>query len=119
MGFYGTILRTAISVLVVPGILFVFVVLAEPSPLLLGPLFWAAVVAGLMTGLVGSALESYRGYHQSLGRRFVYWMVTTTAIVYGTRWFVPIWPITLFGAILMGILLGVIEMGAALLKGRS
>lgn len=110
MGLYGTILRIAISVLTVPGILFVYVVLADSVPFRIGPLLWTALISGLMVGLVGSAIESYLAYHQSFARRFLYWTVVTALIVYFTGWFVSIWPITFFGALIMGGVVGLVQM---------
>jgi hypothetical protein len=109
MGLYGTILRTAIAILAVPTVLFAYIILTLPSVLALGPLLWAALIAGLVAGLLGSAIESYVGYRESFTRRLLYWLFVGTLVVYGTRWFVPIWPITLFGSMILAGVLALVE----------
>ena len=109
MGIYGTLLRTAVAVLIVPGVFFVYLAVADSAPFGVGPLLWAGMVAGLATGLAGSAVETYVGYQRSAGARWMYWLLLTAVITYSTRYFVPVWPLTFWGALILGAVLGLTE----------
>ncbi len=110
MGPYGMLVRTCATVLLVPGVMFVYVVWTEERPLLTGPLLWTGVIAGLCAGLIGSSLESYGRYRGTAGGRFVFWTILTAAVGYLTRWFDPFWPLTPLGAIIMGTVVGLVQL---------
>ena len=109
MGRYGMLVRTSATVLLVPGVMFVYVVWTEERPLLTGPLLWTGVIVGLIAGLVGSSLESYGKYPGTAGGRFVFWAIIPAAVGYLARWFDPFWPLTPFGAIIMGPVVGLVQ----------
>ena len=105
---YAMVLRTAISTLVVPGVLFVYVLFSGMA-WGIGHVFLTSLVAGFIIGIAGTALEPHIALPPTRSRRFLYWALITTAVIYFTKFFAPLWPITLFGALLMGIVVGALE----------
>lgn len=109
MGIYGTIVRTGIALVMVPAVLFGYLVLAGTVFAPTGLVLWLGLIAGLASGLAGSALESYGGFRRDRVTRLVTWTLVTAVILYLFRWLVPVLPLTFLGSLVAGLLVGVVE----------
>lgn len=109
MGLYGTMVRTGIALVMVPAILFGYMVLAGPVLGVTGAVLWLGLIAGLASGLAGSAVESYGGFRRDRVTRLFTWTLVTAVILYFFRWIVPVLPLTFLGTLVAGLLVGVVE----------
>lgn len=106
---YRAVVRTGLATLMIPGILFVYLTFYDEPPFELGTLFLAAIVAGILVGISGSLIEAHSPSLNTYGQQVAVWLGITTLVVYVARWLVPFWPITFFGALIVGIIVALLE----------
>jgi dolichyl-phosphate-mannose--protein O-mannosyl transferase len=109
VGIYGTMIRVGIPLVMVPAVLFGYVIL---TGVFVGPaaiVLWLGLISGLASGLAGSAIESYGGFRRDRITRLVAWTLVTAVVLYVFRWIIPVVPLTFLASLIAGLLVGVIQ----------
>ncbi|WP_370541789.1 phage holin family protein [Alicyclobacillus sp. SO9] len=101
--FLGTIVRFIVSALVL-----MFTGFLVPGFTLLG--FWNALVAAVVIALLGWAIEALFGRHMSPYGRGLIGFVSGAVVLYLSQLFVPGMRVTLVGALLASLVIGIIDL---------
>lgn len=109
MGVFGTTFRTALAITVVPLTGLAIAALNPSAPAAGFPLIYTALLAGLLTGLAGSAVEAMSGSQLNAQERFAIWTVVAAIITYFIRLLLPHLPFGVWGALATGLLVGFFE----------
>lgn len=99
----GTIIRFIVSALVL-----MFTGFLVPGFTLLG--FWNALIAAVVIALLGWAIEALFGRHMSPYGRGLVGFVSGAVVLYLSQLFVPGMRITVVGALLASLVIGIIDL---------
>lgn len=103
MNILGAVVRFIVSALVIW-----FVSFFVPGFEVAG--FWSALVAALVIALIGWGIEAMFGQNVSPFGRGVVGFLVSAAIIYATQFFVGGVDVTLIGAILAALAIGIVDM---------
>ncbi|GMA51911.1 membrane protein [Alicyclobacillus contaminans] len=99
----GTIVRFVVSALVL-----MFVGLLVPGFTVSG--FWTALLAAVVIALLGWAVEALFGRNISPYGRGIVGFISSAVVIYAAGWFVPGMRVTLLGALLASLIIGIIDL---------
>lgn len=109
MGVYGTTFRTALALTVIPLAALTLTAFNPQAPAAGFPLIYTSLVAGLIIGILGSAMEAFSGGALKGRERFAIWAVLSAIVLYFLRLLLPHLPFGLTGSLVIGIVLGFFE----------
>ncbi|OYD08344.1 phage holin family protein [Paludifilum halophilum] len=103
MTFFRHVIRFVVSALVI-----MLVAALVPGFSITG--FWSALVAGLVIALVGWAVEAIMGRNISPFGRGLVGFIASVVVIYLSQFFVPGFRVSLFGALIGALVIGVIDL---------
>lgn len=103
MNWLGTIVRFVVSALV-----YMFVSYIVPGFSLAN--FWTALIAAIVVALVGWAVEAMFGRAINRFGRGIVGFVVSVVILYVSQWVVPGMRVTVLGAIVASLIIGLIDL---------
>lgn len=109
MNWMGTIVRFIVSALV-----YMFVAFLVPGFQIAG--FWSAIIAAIVVSLIGWAIEAMFGPRITNYGRGIVGFIVSAAILYVAQWVVPGIRITVFGALVASLIIGIIDLFIPLQK---
>jgi len=103
MNWIGTIVRFIVSALVL-----MFVGFLVPGFGVMG--FWSALLAAIVIALLGWAIEVLFGRRISPYGRGIVGFISSVVVLYVAQWFVPGLRVTVLGAVLASLVIGIIDL---------
>lgn len=103
MNWIGTIVRFIVSALVL-----MFVGFLVPGFGVMG--FWSALLAAVVIALLGWAIEALFGRHMSPYGRGIVGFISGAVVLYVAQLFVPGLRVTVLGALLASLVIGIIDL---------
>ncbi|MCL4425173.1 MAG: phage holin family protein [Firmicutes bacterium] len=98
----GMIVRFIVSALVL-----LFVGFLVPGFAIAG--FWNALLAAVVIAVIGFLVESIIGKKVSPQSRGVVGFITAAVVIYAAQFFVPTMRVSIFGALLASLVIGIID----------
>lgn len=109
MNWIGTIVRFIVSALI-----YLFVSYLVPGFQIAG--FWTAIITAIVVSLVGWAIEAMFGPRITNFGRGIIGFIASAVILYVAQWVVPGMRVTVLGALVASLVIGVIDLFIPLQK---
>jgi putative membrane protein len=103
MSWIGTIVRFIVSALV-----YMFVAYLVPGFSLAN--FWSAIVTAIVVALIGWGVEALMGPRITRYGRGVIGFIVSAVILYVAQWVVPGMRVTVLGALIASVIIGIIDL---------
>lgn len=109
MNWTGTVVRFIVSALV-----YMFVAYLVPGFQIAG--FWTAIIAAIVVSLIGWGVEALFGPRITNFGRGIVGFIVSVVILYVAQWVVPGMRVTLLGALIASLVIGIIDLFIPLQK---
>lgn len=103
MNFMGTVVRFVVSALV---LMFVGFIVPGFAPLT----FWHALLAAVVIAALGWVVEAVMGRKVSPFGRGIVGFIIAALVIWATQFFVPGMSVTLLGALLAAVVIGIVDL---------